>query len=276
MATDEPERADGSSEYTIRGGRADADRLARQAEVMAGATGALLDAIGVQPGWACLDVGCGDGQVSVELARRVGRTGRVMGVDSDAQAIELAREAAEASEAPVTFVCCDIRELRETEHFELAYARLVLSHLTDPAAALRAMHVALRPGGVVAVEDLFTGTLRADPPAAAIDQLQKVYSATVRHHGGDPTIGPRLVAMVTASGFEDVREIVVTNPMTTVDQKLFIVELLDNMRPAIVGAEAATESELDEIRLGLERSARDPGSVFYQAQIHQVWGFRPQ
>ena len=243
---------------------------------MAGATGALLDAIGVQPGWACLDVGCGDGQVSVELARRVGRTGRVMGVDSDAQAIELAREAAEASEAPVTFVCCDIRELRETEHFELAYARLVLSHLTDPAAALRAMHVALRPGGVVAVEDLFTGTLRADPPAAAIDQLQKVYSATVRHHGGDPTIGPRLVAMVTASGFEDVREIVVTNPMTTVDQKLFIVELLDNMRPAIVGAEAATESELDEIRAGLERSARDPGSVFYQAQIHQVWGFRPQ
>jgi hypothetical protein len=44
----EPELTEGASEYAIRGGRADADRLARQAEVMAGATGALLSELGVQ------------------------------------------------------------------------------------------------------------------------------------------------------------------------------------------------------------------------------------
>ncbi len=285
-----PEPAEGASEYTIRGGRADADRLARQAGVMAGATGALLSEIGVQAGWACLDVGCGEGQVTAELARRVGPSGRVVGVDTDEQALELARSATEeGGGATVDFVCRDIREwdrewgrerdMREREdreRFDLAYARLVLSHLTDPATALRAMRSALRPGGVAAVEDLFTGTLHSEPPEAALDRLQEVYAATVRRHGGDPTIGPRLAAMLTASGFEDVREHTVSNPMTTVESKLFLVELLDNMRPAILGADAANSRQLDEIRAGVERAARDEGSVFYQARIHQVWGRRPR
>jgi SAM-dependent methyltransferase len=275
VVADGPEPGEVVSEYTIRGGRADADRLARQADVMAGATGRLLSEIGVGDGWACLDVGCGDGQVTAELARLAGASGRVVGVDTDAQALELARQATEGIGAPVTLVCRDIRGLEEVEQFDLAYARLVLSHLTDPAAALRAMHSALRPGGIAAVEDLFTGTLRSDPPEVALDQLQQVYSETVRRHGGDPTIGPRLAAMLAASDFEDVHESAVTNPMTTVDQKLFVVELLDNMRPAMVGAHAASAPELDEIRAGVERAARDPGSVFYQARIHQVWGRRP-
>ena len=292
---------EGAPEYTIRGGRTDADRLARQAGVMAVATGTLLREIGVGAGWACLDVGCGDGQVTADLARLVGPSGRVVGVDIDDQALELARQATAGSGATVSFVRGDIRELdirtsdfghadvRATDvgavdirqgegggQFDLAYARLVLSHLTDPATALRSMCSALRPGGVAAVEDLFTGTLRSDPPEPALDRLQEVYSATVRHHGGDPTIGPRLVALLTASGFEDVREHTVTNPMTTVESKLFLVELLDNMRPAILDAGAANARQLSEIKAGVEQAARDRGLVFYQARIHQVWGRRPR
>ena len=73
--------------YTIRGGQADADRLARQAAVMASATRAFLTRAGLRPGWVCLDVGCGDGQVTVELARAVGPRGRAVGLDVDALAI---------------------------------------------------------------------------------------------------------------------------------------------------------------------------------------------
>jgi ubiquinone/menaquinone biosynthesis C-methylase UbiE len=258
--------------YTIKGGRADADRLARQAHVMAAATGGLLSRVGVKAGWRCLDVGCGDGQVTVELARAAGPGGRVVGIDIDEDALAIARQAAEQAGVEAEFVVADATAPPERGAFDLAYARLLLSHLPDPMAALRAMRSALRPGGRVAVEDLFTGTLRSEPPAPALDRLQDVYSATVRAHGGDPTIGPRLPALLAAAGLDDVQELTVENPMRSVEDKLFLAELVDNMRATMLASGAATASALDELRADVERAARDPERVFHQARIHQVWG----
>jgi ubiquinone/menaquinone biosynthesis C-methylase UbiE len=95
------------SGYTILGGARDADRLARQARVMAGATIAFLARTGLRPGWACLDVGCGGGQLTVELARVVGPEGRVVGLDMDATALDIARRAADRAGVRAEFVCSD-------------------------------------------------------------------------------------------------------------------------------------------------------------------------
>ena len=219
-------------EYTIAGGLTDAQRLARQAHVMAGATQRFLDGVGLTTGWSCLDVGCGDGQVTIAMARAAGA-------------------------------------------FDLAYARLVLSHLVDPSAVVRGMASEVRPGGVVAVEDLFTGTLRSEPPAPALDRLQDVYSATVRFHGGDPTIGPRLPALLAAAGLTDVCEATVANRMETIDDKLFLAQLVRNMRASILEAGAATDADIDALEADVAAAARDPATAFFQARIHQVSGRRP-
>lgn len=262
--------------YTIVGGSRDADRLARQAGVMAAATDAFLSRAGLRSGWSCLDVGCGGGQVTIALARAVGPRGRVVGLDVDAAALDTARRAAERAGVVVEFIRADATSPWASDAFDLAYSRLVLSHLVDAAAAVRAMTAAVRPGGVVAVEDLYTGTLRAEPPVAALDRLQDLYSATVRAGGGDPTIGPRLPALLAAAGVEGVTGETVANPMPTVEGKLFLVELLDNMRGAMLEAGVAAPSELDEVRAEVDRAARDPGTVFHQARIHQVHGHRPR
>jgi ubiquinone/menaquinone biosynthesis C-methylase UbiE len=261
--------------YTIKGGRTDADRLARQARVMASATASFLSRVGVEAGWRCLDVGCGDGQVTLQLARTVGPGGRAVGIDVDEDALAIAREAARQAGLPAEFAGGDATAPPERDEFDLAYARLVLSHTPDPVAALRAMQAAVRPGGWVAVEDLFTGTLRSEPPAPALDRLQEVYSATVRAHGGDPTIGPRLPALLTATGLDQVSEVAVENPMSTVEDKLFLAELVDNMRDTMLASGAASAPQLDELRADVERAARDPERVFHQARIHQVCGRRP-
>lgn len=260
--------------YTIQGGPADAKRLARQASVMASATVAFLTRIGVQPGWSCLDVGCGTGQVTVELARLVGEHGRVVGTDIDADALDVARAAARAADVNVTFALADGIAPYERDAFDLAYSRLMLSHLLEPAAAVRAMAASVRPGGVVAVEDLFTGTLHADPPTAALDRLQEVYAATVRFHGGDPTIGPRLPAMLKAAGLASPQVNTVSNIMTTEDQKLFLVDLLRNMQAAIIETGACTSAEFEDLAAAVEAAARDERTVFYQARIHQVQASR--
>jgi ubiquinone/menaquinone biosynthesis C-methylase UbiE len=241
---------------------------------MEAATSAFLSRIGLAPGWASLDVGCGDGQVTIAMARVAGPRGQTVGVDSDAGALAIARDAAIRAGARAEFVRADVSRPTQTEAFDLVYARLVLSHLVDPAAAVRAMRAEARRGGVVAVEDLNLGTLRSEPPTPALDDLQDVYGATVRFHGGDPTIGPRLRALLSASGLEDVSQETVENPMDTADEKLFLADLVRNMRPAILAAGAATASELDALQARVQDAARDPGTVFYQARIYQVWGRR--
>jgi ubiquinone/menaquinone biosynthesis C-methylase UbiE len=264
-----------AGEYTIAGGLADAQRLARQAHVMAAATEAFLSRLGVAAGWACLDVGCGDGQVTLALARIAGPGGRAVGLDADAEALALARRAADSAGASAEFVLGDAARPLSGPPFDLAYARLLLSHLVDPAAAVRAMAAEVRPGGRVAVEDLFVETLRSEPPAPALARLREVYSATVRFHGGDPTIGPRLRALLSACGLEDVGEETVTNPMEAIEDKLFLAQLVRNMRASILRAGAATDGQIDELEAGVEAAAREPGTVFYQARIHQVSGRRP-
>src|SRR5919206_473638 len=172
-------------EYTIAGGLADAQRLARQAHVMASESSAFLSRIGLASGWACLDVGCGDGQVTLAMARAAGPSGRAVGVDMDAEALAIPREAAMRAGVRAEFLQADAVCPIETEAFDLAYARLLLSHLIDPSAAVRAMRAEVRPGGVVAVEDIFLGTLRSDPPEPALDRLQEIYGGAGRLLG-DP------------------------------------------------------------------------------------------
>jgi SAM-dependent methyltransferase len=242
---------------------------------MAEATDSFLSRVGLTRGWECLDVGCGDGQVTITMARVTGPSGRAVGIDVDTEALDLAREAAIRAGVRAEFVEDDAARPVDARAYDLAYARLLLSHLVDPAAAVRAMRTEVRPGGVVAVEDLYLGTLRSEPPAPALDRLQDVYGATVRFHGGDPTIGPRLRALLSAVGLREVHERAVVNPMKTVDEKLFLAQLVRNMRSAILEAGAATDAEIDELQADVEQAARDPVSVFYQARIHQVSGRRP-
>jgi len=220
-------------------------------------------------------VGCRDGPVTVYLARAAGPDGRAVGVDIDDEALAIARAAAAEAGVAAAFVHGDAAAPPERDALDLALARLLLSHLADPMAAIRAMRDAVRPGGVVAVEDLDTGTVRGIRPTPALDRLARVYGATVRRHGGDPTIGPRLPALLEAAGLEAVTERTVVNPMRTSDEKIFLAELVDNMRDAILAAGAATAAEVDELRAALGAAAQDPGVVFCQAVMHQVHGTRP-
>ncbi len=197
------------------------------------------------------------------------------GVDTDDTVLGHATAAAQdQGVANVGFERADAYALPYRDRFDLAYARLVLCYLTEPVRALREMSAAVRPGGVVAVEDVFTDTLRSEPVTPALDDLRRVFGATVRAHGGDPTIGPRLPALFRAAGFTDVRASSVVNVLRTAEEKGFLVALVDSIRAAALDAGVASESELDGLRAAVSAAAEDPGCTIYQAQIHEVYGTR--
>src|SRR5258708_839747 len=107
--------------YVIKGGQFGYDRLKVLARAWASSTAALLDRVGVDEGQVALDLGCGGGDVTLEIARRVGPAGRVVGIDMDDAKLDLARR--DAAAAGLTNV--DFRRARADEWTEAAAYDLV-------------------------------------------------------------------------------------------------------------------------------------------------------
>lgn len=141
-----------------------------------------------------LDLGCGGGHVSVELARLVGPDGSVLGIDLDPEIVELARSAAAARGIGNIEFRVGSAEAIDGGPFDLTYARFLLSHVADPASVVSAMAGALAPGGLVVVEDIdFVGSF-CYPPNAAYRRSVQMYLEVVRRRGGNAEIGPALPA----------------------------------------------------------------------------------
>ena len=263
-------------EYAIRGGIAGRERLRILARTLHADTSALFDRLSVGAGLRCLDAGCGGGDVTLELARRVGPRGRVIGVDLDQAKLKLAhQEASEQGFTNVEFRALDIRTAEADTGFDLVYARFLLTHLADPAAAIAAFGRTLRPGGLLIVEDIdFKGSF-AWPETAAFRRYCELYYAVVRPRGGDPDIGPRLPILLAAGGFGQIDMHVVQPMATQGEAKLINPITLENIADAILQDGLATRSEIDALIQELYAFAAAPHTVAGLARVIQAWGRRP-
>jgi 2-polyprenyl-3-methyl-5-hydroxy-6-metoxy-1,4-benzoquinol methylase len=164
-----------NARYTIDGGLAGKERLDVLARVCSSGTRRLFDAVPVRAGVRCLDIGCGGGQVSRELAKRAGPSGSVLGIDLDDTVLELARaDSSSAGATNVEFQRGDATQM-DLSGFDVAYARCLLSHVSDPAGVVTAMAAAVRPGGVVIVEDIDFGGYFCHPVCDAHDSYMEWY-----------------------------------------------------------------------------------------------------
>jgi len=105
----------------------------------------------VQPGEHVIDVGCGCGQASLELAERVGPEGTVLGVDISAPMLARARDRqSELNHKNLAFVEADAQTSRfEPDRFDLVFSRFGVMFFENPAAAFANLHTAVSPGGRV-------------------------------------------------------------------------------------------------------------------------------
>src|SRR5262245_11610353 len=110
MSQELPGGAKDLGHYVIRGGIEGRERLRIMGRVLHASTSALFDRVGLADGQICLDVGCGGGDVTCEIARRVAPSGKVVGLDLDETKIALARgEAAERGLRNLEYRVADVR-----------------------------------------------------------------------------------------------------------------------------------------------------------------------
>jgi len=135
-------------------------RLIRQAAIFNPISERLFHEAGVGPGQRVLDVGSGLGDVSMLIARLVGPSGQVVGVDNDATTIAKAKErVAKAGFQNIGFTQSDVGEIPRGESFDSIVRRLILEFLPDPGAVVKSLVGLLRPGGILAIQDGCWGPL---------------------------------------------------------------------------------------------------------------------
>ncbi|MEE1926936.1 methyltransferase domain-containing protein [Streptomyces sp. TRM 70351] len=159
----------------------------------------------LRAGLALLDVGCGPGTITAELAARVA-PGPVTAVDRSAEILDAARAQARRAGVPgVRFLTGDVHALDfPDDSFDVVHAHQVLQHVGDPVAALREMRRVCRPGGLVAVRDADYAAMTWYPQLPGLDAWQELYQRVARAGGGEPDAGRRLLGWAHAAGFTDV------------------------------------------------------------------------
>ena len=218
----------------------------------------------LRPGLDLLDVGCGPGTITADLAARVA-PGRVVGTDRSPAVVA----AAAADHPGVTFVVGDVYGLDHADaSFDVVHAHQVLQHLSDPVAALREMRRVCRPDGVVAVRDSDYAAFTWDPPSSELDRWLAVYRAVARRNDADPDAGRRLKGWALAAGFGSVSVSCSVWTFSTADERAWWGGLwadrvtTTTLADQAVAAGLATREELASIADAFARWAADDTAVF--------------
>ena len=225
-----------------------------------------------------LDVGCGPGTITLDLARRV-PAGRVLGVDPSVEVVGQARHAAlEAGTDNVDFAVGDVYRLGDADLSALGgpptvvHAHQVLQHLARPVEALRQMASVLTEGGMYAVRDADYSAMSWYPEVPTLDRWRDLYLAVARQNGGEPDAGRRLVGWVRAAGLTDFEASAGTWCFATPTDRAWWGNLwADRVTSSELGRRASElglsdESELADIAAGWREWSEDPDAWF--AVVH--------
>ncbi|MFF7489015.1 methyltransferase domain-containing protein [Streptomyces luteogriseus] len=230
-----------------------------------------VEAAGIAEGWRCWEVGAGGPSVAAWLRERVGPTGRVLATD-----IDISWTGTAATEG-VEVLRHDVgRDDPPPGPFDLVHARLVLVHVAEREAALRAMVRALRPGGVLLIEDADPALQplicpdEYGPEQERANRLRAGFRELLRRRGADLSYGRRLPRLLREAGLVDIgadARFPVTSPACDVLEAATVRQVRDRL----VAAGLATDEEIDAHLAAVEAGRLDLAT----SPMISAWGRRP-
>jgi SAM-dependent methyltransferase len=235
----------------------------------------VLETIGVDRGWSCLEIGAGAGSVAAWLSGRVGPTGTVLATDIDPRFLDPI--AADHPNLVVRRHDIVADELPEAA-FDLIHTRMVLEHLPERERALCRMAAALAPGGWLVVEAVDFITESLDPALDAVygERFALAREARLRlmaDHGFDLTYARGLVRRLCRLGLVDVANEGRTYTWFggSVGTEVYRLSSI-HLRDRILDGGYLNEDEFDDI----QAMYVDPRFAATAPLIMAVWGRRPE
>lgn len=148
----------------------------------------------------------------------------------------------------------------------------MLTHLVDPGEALKQAYEALRPGGMILVQDIDCDGEFCDPASAAFRRKGELFVEAVRRRGGDPLIGRRLVRLLEVAGFSDVQSSMVQPNGRNGDVKRVPLLTFAAMHDALIELGLTSMQEIGGITAELEAVLDRPDTSVGLPRIFHAWG----
>jgi ubiquinone/menaquinone biosynthesis C-methylase UbiE len=219
------------------------------------------------PGARVLDVGCGPGTITVDIANRVA-PGHVIGIDASRDVIDQARRDASGVDN-VEFTTGDVYALDYPDaSFDVVHAHQVLQHLPDPVGALSEMRRVCKPDGVVAARDSDYAAFTWYPEEPMLDAWLALYRRIARENAGEPDAARFLLAWAHAAGFSEVDSTASVWCFATPGDRAWWGHLwADRMTTSAIAEQAdhdgfATRAELDQMAAAWRQWAAHPDAWF--------------
>lgn len=266
-------------EYVLGTGDAELARLGFQHQVWAGPTAGAWERAGFRPGARLLDVGCGPGYATFDLANLVGPTGHIVAVDVSARFIGYLE--AERRRRRIEHIETRTEDLAALSvpaaSVDGAFARWVFCYLPDPLAVVARVARALRPGAPFAVIDYchYQG-LTVAPRSEAIERVVDAVARSFRRSGGNPDVGSDMPALMRRAGLEvrTLRPLVrLARPGSALWE--WPATFFANYLPLLVQMGEITDEERRAFEREWDERSRTPDAFLLTPPMVEVIGVKP-
>jgi SAM-dependent methyltransferase len=228
-----------------------------------------FEALGVGPGWRCLEVGGGGGSIAAWLASRIAPSGHLVVTDIDPRFLE-------SLNLPNTEVLRHniVTDPLPEAAYDLVHARLVLTHIPQREAVLARLAASLKPGGWLIDEEIDISII-PDPASFPGEVHSKTFDAmlqVMKQSGVDHRFGRRLFHLLRGLGLLNVAAEGRTSAWTGGSAGVSILRAnYEQLRDGILRTGFVTEQEFERDLLQLN----DPSFMMASPVLWSAWGQRP-